>query len=54
MFALTEGFSQFMVPFVMSGGSSGGFTRAYGVGAVVDFTAFDLQGMATPPRSFAN
>ena len=41
VFALTEGFSQFMVPFVMSGGSSGGFTQAYGVGAVVDFTAFD-------------
>ena len=41
VFALSEGFSQFMVPFVMSGGSSGGFTQAYGVGAVVDFTAFD-------------
>ena len=27
VFALTEGFSQFMVPFVMSGGSSGGFTQ---------------------------
>ena len=41
VFALTEGFSQFMAPFVMSGGTGGGFTRAYGVGAVVDFSAFD-------------